>query len=89
MPTTGPPNHPSLSLPQDGHDIMTCRSIQRVFCGDHPTPGLGTLGPNLVVFQIHVRDASIFLQRLGQGLEAARDPSLRLVPELYRSTAVY
>ena len=30
-------------------------------------------------------DGRIFLQRLGQGLEAATDQGLRLVPELYRT----
>ena len=69
--------------------IMTCRSIQRVFCGDHPTPGLGTLGPNLVVFQIDGRDGFVTLQRLSQGLEAATDQGWPLVPELYRSKAVF
>ena len=65
-------------------------SIRAAAFNEHNgTPGLGTVGTNLVTFQIHVRDRRIFLQRLGQGLEAARDPSLRLLPELYRSTAVY
>ena len=57
---------------------MTCRSIQR-FCGAHHTPGLGTLGANLVVFQIDVRDGPVYLQCLGQGLEAATDQGWRLV----------
>ena len=87
--TTRPPNHPSLSLSQHGHETMTCRSIQRVFCGDHPTPGLGTLGLNLVVFKIDGRDGLVNLQRLSQGLEAATDQGWRLVPELYRSKAIY
>ena len=52
---------------------MTCRSIQRVFCGAHPTPGLGPFVANLVVKQIYVCDGRINLQRLGQGLEAATD----------------
>ena len=40
-----------------------------------PTPhaGLGTLGANLVVTQIDVHDGLVFLERLGQGLEAATD----------------
>ena len=57
---------------------MTCRSIQRAFCGAHPTPGLGTLGTNLVVIQIDARDGLVFLERLGQGLEAATDQGWRL-----------
>ena len=44
---------------------------QSVFCGAHHTPGLGTLGANVVIFQINGRDGRIFLQRLGQHLEAA------------------
>ena len=55
------------------HDIMTCHIIQRVFCGAHPTPGLGTLVANRVTFQINGRDGRIDLERLGQGLEAATD----------------
>ena len=51
---------------------MTCRSIQR-FCGAHHTPGLGALVANLVVVQIDVRDRPVYLQCLGQGLEAATD----------------
>ena len=45
-----------------------------------PTPhaGLGTLGANLVVTQIDVRDGLVFLERLGQGLEAATDQGWRL-----------
>ena len=45
-----------------------------------PTPhaGLGALGTNLVVQQIDVRDRLVFLQRLGQGLEAATDQGWRL-----------
>ena len=54
-----------------------------------PTPhtGLGALGANLVVIQMDVRDGPVFLQRLGQGLEAATDQGLCLAPELYRSDA--
>ena len=42
-----------------------------------PTPhaGLGTLGANVGHAQIDVRDGVVFLQRLGQGLEAATDQS--------------
>ena len=45
-----------------------------------PTPhaGLGTLGANLVVTQIDVRDGLVFLERLGQGLEAATDQGWHL-----------
>ena len=60
------------------NDINTCRSIQRVFCEAHHTPGLGTLGANLVVLQIDVRDGLVDLQCLGQGLEAATDQGWRL-----------
>ena len=52
---------------------MTCRSIQRIFCGAQPAPGLGTLGANLVVAEIDCGDGRIYLQRLGQRLEAAND----------------
>ena len=50
--------------------------------------GLGALGANLVIIQIDARDGLVFLQHLCQGLEAATDQGLRLVPELYRSKAV-
>ena len=40
--------------------------------------GLGALGANLVAIQIDVRDGLVFLQRLGQGLEAATDQGWRL-----------
>ena len=45
-----------------------------------PTPhtGLGALGANLVVTQIDARDGLVFLQHLGQGLEAATDQGWRL-----------
>ena len=59
------------------HDIITCRSIQR-FCGAHHTPGLGALVANIVVLQIDVGDGRVFLQCLGQGLEAATDQGWRL-----------
>ena len=52
---------------------MTCRSIEGMFGGAHPTPGLGTLGANLVVSQIDVCDGCIDPKRLSQGLEAATD----------------
>ena len=57
---------------------MTCRSIQR-FCGAHHTPGLGALVANLVLVQSDARDGRVYLQCLGQGLEAATDPGWRLV----------
>ena len=49
-----------------------------MFCGTHPTPGLGTLGANLVVSQIDVCDGCIDPQRLSQGLEAATDQESRV-----------
>ena len=52
---------------------MTCRSIQRVFSGAFPTPGLGALSANQVAYQIYAHDGCIELQCLGQGLEAATD----------------
>ena len=52
---------------------MTCRSIQRVFCGAQHTPGLGTLSANDVPSPLNARDGRIDLQRLGQSLEAATD----------------
>ena len=57
---------------------MTCRSIQR-FCVAHHTPGLGPLGANLVAVQIDFCDGRVYLQCLGQGLEAATDEGWRLV----------
>ena len=60
------------------HNIMTCRSIQR-FCVAHHTPGLGALGANLVVGQTDVCDGRIYLQCLGQGLEAATDQGWHIV----------
>ena len=57
---------------------MTCCSIQR-FCGAHHTPGLGALVANLVLVQSDVRDGRVYLQCLGQGLEAATDQGWRLV----------
>ena len=54
-----------------------------------PTPGLGTLSANVVESQIDVRDGPVNLQRLSQGLEAATDQGWHLVPELYRSKAVF
>ena len=63
---------------------MTCHNIQRVFCGAHPTPGLGTLSTNVVARQLDVRDGLVCLQRLSQGLEAATDqgwrPDLKALP---------
>ena len=41
------------------------------------TPSLGTLRANIVASQIDVRDGPVFLQRLGQGLEAAADQGWR------------
>ena len=46
-----PPNHPNLSLSLGVED-----SIQRVFRGAHPTPGLGALSVNVVPSQINGRD---------------------------------
>ena len=57
---------------------MTCRSIQRGFCGARPTRGLGALGANVVLFQRDLCDGRIDLQRLGQGLEAATHQGRRL-----------
>ena len=51
---------------------MRCRSIQQ-FCGAHHTPGLDALVTNLVPWQSDVRDGPVYLQCLGQGLEAATD----------------
>ena len=53
-----------------------------------PTPhaGLGALGANLVVKQIDVRDGVVFLQRLGQGLEAATDQGWHLESRFQGST---
>ena len=43
-----------------------------------PHAGLGALGANLVAIQIDVGDGLVFLQRLGQGLEASTDQGWRL-----------
>ena len=55
------------------HDITTCHSTQRVFCGAHHTRGLGTLGADVVPMPNNFCDGRIDLQSLGQGLEAATD----------------
>ena len=57
---------------------MRCRSILRVFCGAHPTLGLGALSANLVASQINGRDGRIDHQSLGQRLEAATYQGWRL-----------
>ena len=54
------------------------------FNGDNRTPGLGTLGTNVVVFPVDVHDGLVDLQCLGQGLEAATDQGWRL--DFKRST---
>ena len=69
--TTGPPNHPSLSLSQDVENITSWHAA--AFSRAHHTPGLGALIDNPVESQIDVRHGCIYLQRLGQGLEAATD----------------
>ena len=61
-----------------GHDIMTCRSIQR-FCGAHHTPGLGHLVVNLVFIQKDLRNALVDFKCLGQGLEAVTDQGWHFV----------
>ena len=48
------------------------------FNGAHHTPGLGTLGANLVAHQINARDGLVDLEPLGQGLEASTDQGWRL-----------
>ena len=75
--TTGPPNHPSLSLSQDVENITSWHAA--AFSRAHHTPGLGALGTNLVQTQIDVCDGRVYLQRLGQGLEAATDQGWHLV----------
>ena len=42
------------------------------------TPGLGALVANVVVFPVDVHDGRVYLQCLGQGLEAATDQGWRL-----------
>ena len=89
--TTGPPNHPNLSLSQDAgkvweSDIMTCRSIQRFRSSPSHTAGLGALVANLVSCQIDVRDGPVDLQRLGQILRTSEtEQGWRLHPGLYRA----
>ena len=61
-----------------GHDIMTYRGTQRVFCAAHPTPGLGALGANVIQIQNNFCDGRIDLQSLGQRLEAATHQGWRL-----------
>ena len=48
------------------------------FNGAHHTPGLGTHVANMVVQQINVRDGLVYLEPLGQGLEAATNQGWRL-----------
>ena len=75
--TTAPPNFKLVTVTGcRGHDIF--HQIAAAFSGAHHTPGLGTLGANLVVLQIDVRDGLVDLQCLGQGLEAATDQGWRL-----------
>ena len=57
---------------------MTCLSI-RDYSAEPTTPGLGALVANLVHIQIDVCDGRVYLQRLGQGLEAATDQGWHLV----------
>ena len=52
------------------------------------TRGLGALGANVVTLQLNGRDRCIYLQRLSQGLEAATDQDLHLVPRLYRQNLI-
>ena len=68
---------------------MTYRSIERLFCGAHPTPGLGALSANLVELQIDARDGLVNFQRLGQCLEAGTDPANKwLSTETYRISSI-
>ena len=81
--TTAPSNNPNVFLSKNVKDITSLHAA--AFSEARHTPGLAALGANLVAIQMDMCDGRIFLQRLGQGLEAATDQGLRLVPELYRS----
>ena len=58
------------------HDMPQHSAILR---SPSHTPGLDPLVANLVISQIDARDGRIYLQCLGQGLEAATDQGWRLV----------
>ena len=76
--TTAPPNFKLVTVTGcPGHDIF--HQIAAAFSGAHHTPGLGALGTNLVLDQIDVCDRRVYLQHLGQGLEAATGQGWRLV----------
>ena len=82
--TTAPPNFKLVTVTGcRGHDIF--HQIAAAFSGAHHTPGLGTLGANLVVLQIDVRDGLVDLQCLGQGLETETDQGWRPHPGFYCS----
>ena len=66
---------------------MTCRSIQP-FCEAHRAPGLGALGTYLLVIQIDICDGRVYLQRLGQGLEAATDQGWHVVQGFYHQNLI-
>ena len=74
--TTAPPKRQNFFLSKNVED-MTWIHVA-AFNGDNRTPGLGTLGTNVVVFPVDVHDGLVDLQCLGQGLEAATDQGWRL-----------
>jgi len=69
--TTAPPNHPNLSLSQKVGKVTSRHAA--AFSRAHQTPGLGPLGANMLVRRTDPCEGRVYLQRLGQGLEAATD----------------
>ena len=74
--TTAPPKRQNFFLSKNVEDMTWIHAA--AFNGDNRTPGLGTLGTNVVVFPVDVHDGLVDLQCLGQGLEAATDQGWRL-----------
>ena len=76
-----------------------CQRISKTWHHDMPqhsailrspshTPGLGALGTNVVGNQADACDGRVYLQRLGQGLEAATDQGWRLVRGPFGQTLI-
>jgi hypothetical protein len=60
----------------------------RVFSSAHNTPGLGALGANLFAAQNDFCDGRVYLQCLGQGLEAATDQGFQSKGSVNRNLAI-
>ena len=73
-------NSINLSLSEDVENMTSWHAAAFSDSAEpHHTPGLGALVANLVLVQSDVRDGRVYLQCLGQGLEAATDQGWRLV----------